>query len=249
MSGPLVLGIETSCDETGMGIVRGRMLLADAIASSVEEHARFGGSSQKSPAGPTSRRWCRPSTALWPGRLSAGRIDAIAVTAVPARRRAAGGSGGRQGVRARARQAALRREPPRCARRGRPARHGPLPTAVHRAAGVGRPFVVARSSRVGGSEVESLGATVDDAAGEAYDKVARLLGLPFPGGPQSTGRPRDGMRRRSRFRGGVPTTGAHLLVLRVSRRRSRDGSRPQRAGDRCRSPTSRRRSRRRSPTC
>ena len=41
--GPLVLGIETSCDETGVGIVRGHTLLADAVASSVDEHARFGG--------------------------------------------------------------------------------------------------------------------------------------------------------------------------------------------------------------
>ena len=40
---PLVLGIETSCDETGVGIVRGSTLLADAVASSVEEHVRFGG--------------------------------------------------------------------------------------------------------------------------------------------------------------------------------------------------------------
>src|SRR5688500_8970023 len=40
---PLVLGIETSCDETGVGIVRGSTLLADALASSVDEHARFGG--------------------------------------------------------------------------------------------------------------------------------------------------------------------------------------------------------------
>src|SRR5947207_14395244 len=40
---PLVLGIETSCDETGIGIVRGHTLLADAVASSVDEHARFGG--------------------------------------------------------------------------------------------------------------------------------------------------------------------------------------------------------------
>ena len=43
VSEPLVLGIETSCDETGVGIVRGHTLLADAVASSVEEHARFGG--------------------------------------------------------------------------------------------------------------------------------------------------------------------------------------------------------------
>jgi len=40
---PLVLGIETSCDETGIGIVRGSTLLVDAVASSVTEHARFGG--------------------------------------------------------------------------------------------------------------------------------------------------------------------------------------------------------------
>src|SRR5438874_1689288 len=40
---PLVLGIETSCDETGVGIVRGTALLADAVASSVAEHERFGG--------------------------------------------------------------------------------------------------------------------------------------------------------------------------------------------------------------
>src|SRR5690606_12747325 len=40
---PLVLGIETSCDETGVGIVRGSTLLANVIASSMDEHARYGG--------------------------------------------------------------------------------------------------------------------------------------------------------------------------------------------------------------
>src|SRR5579875_2925326 len=43
MTPPLVLGIETSCDETGAGLVRGRELLANTIASSADEHARFGG--------------------------------------------------------------------------------------------------------------------------------------------------------------------------------------------------------------
>jgi N6-L-threonylcarbamoyladenine synthase len=38
-----VLGFETSCDETGIGIVRDGVLLADALATSIEEHARFGG--------------------------------------------------------------------------------------------------------------------------------------------------------------------------------------------------------------
>src|SRR5487761_219904 len=41
--GPLVLGIETSCDETGVGIVAGHELLADEVASSMDQHARFGG--------------------------------------------------------------------------------------------------------------------------------------------------------------------------------------------------------------
>ena len=40
---PLVLGIETSCDETGIGIVRGSALLANVISSSMDEHARYGG--------------------------------------------------------------------------------------------------------------------------------------------------------------------------------------------------------------
>jgi N6-L-threonylcarbamoyladenine synthase len=46
--------------------------------------------------------------------------------------------------------------------------------------------------KVGGQEVTELGATVDDAAGEAYDKVARLLGMPFPGGPPMDRAARDG---------------------------------------------------------
>ena len=41
--GPLIVGIESSCDETGVGIVRGHELLANEVASSVELHVRFGG--------------------------------------------------------------------------------------------------------------------------------------------------------------------------------------------------------------
>ncbi|MDN6333027.1 MAG: tRNA (adenosine(37)-N6)-threonylcarbamoyltransferase complex transferase subunit TsaD, partial [Micrococcaceae bacterium] len=40
---PLVLGIESSCDETGIGIVRGAELLANTVSSSMDEHVRFGG--------------------------------------------------------------------------------------------------------------------------------------------------------------------------------------------------------------
>src|SRR5512135_2373447 len=60
---PLVLGIETSCDETGVGVVRGHTLLADAVASSVDVHARFGG--------------------VVPEVASRADLDAIAVTAGP----------------------------------------------------------------------------------------------------------------------------------------------------------------------
>ena len=60
---PLVLGIETSCDETGVGIVHGTTLLADAVASSVDEHARYGGVVPEVASRAHRRRWCRPSSA------------------------------------------------------------------------------------------------------------------------------------------------------------------------------------------
>ena len=63
---PLVLGIETSCDETGAGLVRGHELLADSVASSVAEHARFGGVVLRWPAARTWRPWSRRWTGRWP---------------------------------------------------------------------------------------------------------------------------------------------------------------------------------------
>src|SRR5690348_18488504 len=81
---PLVLGIETSCDETGVGLVRGHALLADAVASSVEEHARFGGvvpevasRAHLEAMVPTIERACETAGV----RLS--DVDALAVTAGP----------------------------------------------------------------------------------------------------------------------------------------------------------------------
>lgn len=82
--GPLVLGIETSCDETGVGIVRGHTLLADAVASSVDEHARFGGvvpevasRAHLEAMVPTIQR------ALKDAGVAASDLDGIAVTAGP----------------------------------------------------------------------------------------------------------------------------------------------------------------------
>lgn len=64
---PLVLGIETSCDETGVALVRAHPdrseLLVDAVASSMDEHARFGGIIPEIASRAHLGRWCRPSSA------------------------------------------------------------------------------------------------------------------------------------------------------------------------------------------
>ena len=81
---PLVLGIETSCDETAVGIVHGRTLLANVISSSVEEHARFGGVVPEIAS--RAHLEAMPSVineALKTAQISLSDIDAIGVTAGP----------------------------------------------------------------------------------------------------------------------------------------------------------------------
>src|ERR1700757_1311546 len=84
MTAPLVLGIETSCDETGVGLVRGHELLADSVASSVAEHARFGGvvpeGASRAHVGAMPPAFDR---ALDLAGVKPGQIDALAVTAGP----------------------------------------------------------------------------------------------------------------------------------------------------------------------
>ena len=84
MSEPIVLGIETSCDETAVGIVRGRTLLANVIASSVEEHARFGGVVPEI-ASRAHLEAMIPTLhqALKDSKISLKDIDAVAVTGGP----------------------------------------------------------------------------------------------------------------------------------------------------------------------
>ena len=121
--GPLVLGIETSCDETGVGIVRGRELLADEVASSMDQHARFGGVVPEV----ASRAHLEAMVPVLEGAFAKAGvkpsdIDAVAVTAGPGLAgRAHGRRRGGEGLRLRARQAALRGEPPGRPRRRRPA--------------------------------------------------------------------------------------------------------------------------------
>jgi N6-L-threonylcarbamoyladenine synthase len=184
----IVLGIESSCDETGVGVVRlsgeGTLtLLADEIASSVDSHARFGGvvpevasRAHLEAMVPTVRR------ALQVAGITAADVDAVAVTAGPglagallvgvaaAKAYSAAWNVPLYGVNHLTAHVAVDT-----------LEHGPLPPALALLVSGGHSSLLQVSSLV--APLQPLGATIDDAAGEAFDKVARLLGLGFPGGP------------------------------------------------------------------
>jgi N6-L-threonylcarbamoyladenine synthase len=181
---PLVLGIETSCDETGIGIVRDGVLLADEVASSVEEHVRFGGvvpevasRAHLEAMVPTVQR------ALATAGVSLKDLDAVAVTAGP------GLAGALLVGVAAAKAYAVAHDAPLYGVNHLAAHvavdvleHGPLPepcVAMLVSGGHSSLLLVEDVTKT----LQPLGQTVDDAAGEAFDKVARLLGLGFPGGP------------------------------------------------------------------
>ncbi len=184
---PLILGIESSCDETGIGIVRGTQLLTNTVSSSMDEHVRFGGVIPEIASRahleafvPTLR------AALADADVSLEDVDAIAVTAGP------GLSGALMvGVSA-AKALAVATDKPLYAINhlvahvgvgliGRPVDHG-LPPALGALLVSGGHTEILRVKDIAG-DVELLGSTIDDAAGEAYDKTARILGLGYPGGP------------------------------------------------------------------
>ena len=102
--------------------------------------------------------------------------------------------------------------------------------------------------RVGGEDVTELGATVDDAAGEAYDKVARLLGMPFPGGPPIDRAARDGDPAAIDFPRAMRDDGYRFSFAGLKTAVARWVEAKQRAGEPCRWPTSPRPSRRPSST-
>ncbi|MGW8811773.1 tRNA (adenosine(37)-N6)-threonylcarbamoyltransferase complex transferase subunit TsaD [Gordonia terrae] len=187
----IVMGIESSCDETGVGIVRWTTgdgdapgyatMLADEVASSVDEHARFGGvvpeiasRAHLEAIVPTMRR----------AREAAGidRPDAIAVTIGP------GLAGALLVGVAAAKAYALAWDVPLYAMNhlgGHVAvdtlEHGPMPECVALLVSGGHTHLLHVTDLA--EPIVELGTTVDDAAGEAFDKVARLLDLGFPGGP------------------------------------------------------------------
>ncbi|MFK4115738.1 tRNA (adenosine(37)-N6)-threonylcarbamoyltransferase complex transferase subunit TsaD [Microbacterium sp. NPDC006705] len=184
-SEPLVLGIETSCDETGIGIVRGRTLLSNTIASSMAEHARYGGVVPEV-AARAHLEALQPAieAAVAEAGVSLQELDAVAVTSGP------GLAGALMvGVGA-AKALAVSLGKPLYA-----VNHlvGHIAADILTGDDVEYPTVALLVS--GGhtslllvrdlvSDVEMLGETMDDAAGEAFDKIARILGLPYPGGPE-----------------------------------------------------------------
>jgi N6-L-threonylcarbamoyladenine synthase len=187
---PLVLGIETSCDETGIGIVRGDVVLANVIASSMDEHARYGGVVPEIAARAHLEALVPTLTeALTRADVALADVDAIAVTSGP-------GLGGALMVGVGAAKAlALATGKPLYAVNhlvghvgadllhvdGTEPDEPVYPTIALLVSGGHTSLLLVRDLV---SDVELLGETIDDAAGEAFDKVARLLGLPYPGGPQ-----------------------------------------------------------------
>ncbi len=201
---PLVLGIETSCDETGVALVRGNELLVDATASSMDEHARFGGIIPEVASRahleamiPTIQQ------AIGEADVDLSEVDAIAVTAGP-------GLVGPLTIGASAAKALA-------IGLGKPLYgvnhvighacvdqlvHGAFPERVMALVVSGGHSSLLLIDDVATS-VNELGSTLDDAAGEAFDKVGRLLGLPYPGGPHVDRLAREGDPAAIRFPRGL----------------------------------------------
>ncbi|MCB2223174.1 MAG: tRNA (adenosine(37)-N6)-threonylcarbamoyltransferase complex transferase subunit TsaD [Actinobacteria bacterium] len=180
---PAVLGIETSCDETAVAVVRGYRVLSNVLASQVDAHARFGGVVPEVAA----RAHVEAIRALTHRALAeAGMhqmdLDAIAATRGPGLAGAlmVGFSYGK------ALAWALdtpflgidHMEGHLFAPRLDDPEYGP-PAIVLLASGGHSQIVHLKDW----GEYETLGSTIDDAAGEAFDKLARFLGLGYPGGP------------------------------------------------------------------
>ncbi|BCW85119.1 MAG: tRNA (adenosine(37)-N6)-threonylcarbamoyltransferase complex transferase subunit TsaD [Paenarthrobacter ureafaciens] len=213
---PLVLGIESSCDETGVGIVRGTTLLTNTVSSSMDEHVRFGGVIPEIASRahldafvPTLQE------SLQEAGVTLEDIDAIAVTSGP------GLAGALMVGVCAAKALAVATGKPLYAINHLVAHVGVgLLDAQHdagAAAGLGAgqlPENLGALLVSGGhteilrirsitDDVELLGSTIDDAAGEAYDKVARILGLGYPGGPAIDKLARQGNPKAIRFPRGL----------------------------------------------
>ncbi|MGI9609853.1 MAG: tRNA (adenosine(37)-N6)-threonylcarbamoyltransferase complex transferase subunit TsaD [Acidimicrobiia bacterium] len=180
---PTVLAFETSCDETAVAVVRGTEALSNVLSSQVDLHARFGGVVPEI-AARAHVESIRSLThrALSDAGVHPDDLDGIAATAGP------GLVGALLVGHSFAKATAWARQLPFV---GIDHMEGHLmaprlqfeefqPPAVVLLASGGHSQIV---HVTGWGEYETLGETIDDAAGEAFDKLARVMGLGFPGGP------------------------------------------------------------------
>lgn len=201
---PLVLGIESSCDETGVGIVRGDTLLTNTVSSSMDEHVRFGGVIPEIASRahldafvPTLQQ------ALDSAGVTLDEVDALAVTSGP------GLAGALMVGVCAAKALAVATGKPLFAINHLVAHvgvglldGGALPENLGALLVSGGHTEILRVKSIT-DDVELLGSTIDDAAGEAYDKVARILGLGYPGGPVIDRLAREGNPKAIRFPRGL----------------------------------------------
>ncbi len=181
---PIIMGIETSCDETAVAIVaNGRDILADEIISSATEHAKFGGVVPEiASRNHTTAILTATERALKSANLTLDDIDAFAVT------EGAGLLGALLVGVSFAKSLAYSTGKPLV-----PVSHirGHIAASYLADKTLKPPFITILAS--GGHtaivavddyyNMTVLGSTIDDAVGEAFDKVARVLGLSYPGGP------------------------------------------------------------------
>lgn len=192
MKNPLILGIESSCDETAAAVIRGRTLLSDEIASSSTIQAKFGGVVPEI----ASREHLGVVdgvvlSALKKANVKKEELDAVAVTygagllgallvGLSFAKGFAYGLGipliGVNHIRGHLAAAYLEEETL-------------APPFITLLASGGHTAIIYTKSE---TEFEVLGGTLDDAAGEAFDKVARILSLPYPGGPHIEALAREG---------------------------------------------------------
>ena len=180
----IILGIETSCDETAVSVVKnGNIILSDVVASQIESHKRFGGVVPEI----ASRHHVEQMTlvleeAILQAEVDWDEIDAIAVTEGP-------GLVGALliGVNAAKALAFAKRKPLVGVQHiaghiyaNRFEKEFEFPLLALIVSGGHTELVLMKEH----GHFELIGETLDDAAGEAYDKVARMLKLPYPGGPE-----------------------------------------------------------------
>ncbi|EIE50130.1 protein kinase [Salipiger aestuarii] len=198
MTDPLILGLESSCDDTAAAVLRGRHILSSVVMGQAELHAAFGGIVPEIAARAHAEKLdLAVEQAIAEAGVHLSDLDAIAVTAGPgliggvlsgvmmAKGLAAGLNKPLIGVNHLAGHALTPRLTDGLA----------FPYLMLLVSGGHCQFLIVR----GAQDFTRLGGTIDDAPGEAFDKTARLLGLPQPGGPSVQDAALDGDEARFRF--------------------------------------------------